>query len=121
MSCCIASETWAVKETDLLRLEDNDMRMIRSMFNVTLKDRKPSSELRLHLGLDSIRNCIRRGRLRWFGHVERCSDDSMVKKCRDIVFEGQQRKGRNSFPKSKNTTHQLLTLQIVSRNNARCK
>ena len=75
-------------------LQRNYMRMIRWMSNVTLKDRKPSSELKEHLGLDSIRNCIRRSSLKWFGHVERCSDDSVVKKCRDIVTEGQQRKGR---------------------------
>ena len=30
----------------------NDMRMIGWMCNFTLKDRKPSSELREHLGLD---------------------------------------------------------------------
>ena len=70
------------------------MRMIRLKCNVTLKDRKPSSELRKCLGLFSIRNCIRRGRLRWLCHVERCSDDSVVKKCSDILDEGQQRKGR---------------------------
>mgnify|MGYP001793693180 CR=1 FL=1 len=52
------------------------MKWIRLMCNVTLKDRKPS-ELREHLGLDSIRNCIRRGRLRWFDHVKRCTDDSV--------------------------------------------
>ena len=68
--------------------------MKRWMCNSTLKDKKPSSKLRERLGLDSIKNCIRRGRSRWLGHVERCSDDNMVKKCRDIVVEGQQRKGR---------------------------
>ena len=68
-----------MKEAEFLKLELNDMRMIRLMCNVTLKDRKPS-ELRECLGLDSIRNCIRRGRLRWFGHVERCRDH-VVKKC----------------------------------------
>ena len=65
------SEIWGVKEADLLRLECNDTRMIRWICNVTLKDRNPSSELRECLGLDSIMNCIRRGRLRWFGNVER--------------------------------------------------
>ena len=75
------------------RLEHNDVRMIRWMCNDILKDRKPS-ELREHLGLDSIRNCIGRGWLKWFVHVERYSDDSVVKKWRDIVVEGQQRKGR---------------------------
>ena len=65
------SETSAVKETDLLRLERNYMRMIRWMCCITLKDRKPSSKLREHLGLDSIRNRNRRGRFR---HVERCNE-----------------------------------------------
>ena len=57
------------------------MRIIRWICNVALKDRKPSSELGKRLGLDSIKNCVRRGRLRCFGRVEKCSDDSMVKKC----------------------------------------
>ena len=64
------------------------------MCNATLKDRKHSQEQRERLGLNSIRNCIRKGRLRWFGRVQRCSDDSLVKKCRDTVVEGQQTKGR---------------------------
>ena len=64
--------------------------MIRWLCNVTLKCRKPSSELWQRFGLDIIRNCIRRGRFRWFVHVERCSDDSMVKKCRDIIVKGQK-------------------------------
>ena len=38
-------ETWAVKECYLQRLERNDMRMIRWICNVSLKDRKPSSIL----------------------------------------------------------------------------
>ena len=52
------NETRAAKEFDILRLECNDKRMIRWMCNVTLKDRKPSSELRKHLGLDSIRTAL---------------------------------------------------------------
>ena len=53
---------------------------------VTLKDRKLSSELRKNLGLNNIRNCIKNDGLRWFGHVERCSDDSVVKKWRDTYL-----------------------------------
>ena len=88
------SETWAVKEADLLRLKHNDMRIIRWMCNITLKDRNPSSELSECLGLDRIRDCIRKGRLILFGHVERCSDNVVMKKCRNIVVEWQQKKKR---------------------------
>ena len=58
-----ASETWALREEDLVRLERNDMRMIRWMCGVTLRDRKSSEELRQRLGVESIRECIRKGPL----------------------------------------------------------
>ena len=89
-----AGETWAVREEDLSKLERNDMMMIRWMCNVTLKERISSDELRTRLGLVSIRECIRRQRLRWFGHVERMDDGCCVKKCRDIIVEGHISRGR---------------------------
>ena len=89
-----AGETWAVREEDLSKLERNDMMMIRWMCNVTLKERISSDELRARLGLVSIRECIRRQRLRWFGHVERMDDGCCVKKCRDIIVEGHISRGR---------------------------
>ena len=42
-------------------------------------------ELRDHLWLISIRNCIQRCRLWWFGHVERMNNDSYVKKCVKVI------------------------------------
>ena len=69
------SETREVKEVDLAKLERNDMMMVRWMCHVTLKDRKSSNELRDRPGLVSIRNCIKIGRLRRFGHVERLDKD----------------------------------------------
>ena len=62
------------------------------MCNVIFKDRKPSSELRERLGHNSIGNCIR---LRWFGHVKRCNDNNVVKKCKEIVVEGRGNKERD--------------------------
>ena len=57
---------------------------------------------------DSVRNCIRRGRLRWFGHVERCSIDRVMKKCRDIELEGKQKK--KGGPRK--TCHQVMDSDI---------
>ena len=62
------------------------------MCNGTLKDRKSSDDFRDLLGLVSIRNCIQRGRLRWFGHVERMGTDSLVKMCRETAVEGHRRR-----------------------------
>ena len=60
------------------------------MCHVKLKDRKYSDELTDWLWMVSIRKCIKRGRLRWFGHVERMDKDSGVKKGRKVVVEGHR-------------------------------
>ena len=46
-----------------------------------------------------IINCaadvVRRGRLRWFRHLERKSIDDWVSACRGLVFEGARGRGRS--------------------------
>ena len=37
---------------------------------------------------------VRRGRLRWFGHVERKQKDDWVSACRNLVVEGNKGRGR---------------------------
>jgi len=42
----------------------------------------------------SVIEVIRRGRLRWFGHVERKSDDDWVKACQKLEVVGDVGRGR---------------------------
>ena len=42
---------------------------------MSLKDRKRSVDLYSLLGVQSVAEVVRRGRLRWFGHLERRSGD----------------------------------------------
>jgi len=56
------SETWAVREEDMKRLERAENMMRRWMCNVTLKDRKSSKELRERLGVKWVRDVVRCGR-----------------------------------------------------------
>jgi len=88
------SETWPVKEEDVVRLERNDMRMIRWMCGVSLSDRHSSQALRARLGLASIRESLQSRRLRWFGHVERMGESNWVSKSRTYQVEGRNCKGR---------------------------
>ena len=37
---------------------------------VSLKDRKRSEDLCILLGINCVADVVRRGRLRWFGHLE---------------------------------------------------
>jgi hypothetical protein len=85
------SETWPVKIEDTQKLE---RMMVRHMCGVTLKDRKSAQVLRERLGIDSVTDIIRTGRLRWFGHVERKEDNDWVKACQRLEITGKRGKGR---------------------------
>jgi hypothetical protein len=61
------------------------MRMIRWMYGISLRDRVPSEELRVWVGVEAISDVCMRNRLRWFGHVERKEDDDWVKRCARLV------------------------------------
>ena len=88
------SETWPVRAEELQCMERNDMRMIRWMCNVSLKDRVSSEELRRRLRLESISTCLQNRRLSWFGHVERSPETSWINKCRQIHVPGEVGRGR---------------------------
>ena len=72
------SETWPMKSEDLLRLERAERMMWRWMCGVKLEDRRPSTELCKCLDVEPVADVVRRGRLRWFGHVERKSGKDWV-------------------------------------------
>ena len=66
------------------RLERTERMMVRWMCGVTLKDRVASAELNSRLHIECITDIVKRGRLRWFGHVERKDRDDWVSACRRI-------------------------------------
>jgi len=91
------SETWPVrkenKETKVA-LQRAEMRMVRWMCGVKLKDRLPSKELRERLGIDDIALVLQQNRLRWYGHVLRKDDDNWMKKCMEYEVQGPRPRGR---------------------------
>ena len=82
------------KEDDMRRIDRAEMYMVRWMCNVKLKDRKSSSELQSHLGLESVREIMQCGRLRWFGHVERVENHHLVKRIRDLNVKWHRGRGK---------------------------
>ena len=64
--------TW-VKEENIL--EKTEMRMLRRIKGVTVKDKMKSEDIRKELGVGSIKSKARESRLRWFGHVHRREGD----------------------------------------------
>mgnify|MGYP001824797758 CR=1 FL=1 len=89
-----ASETWPMRAEDLQRLERTERMMCRWMCGVTLKDKRHSTELYRRLGIVSVTDVVRRGRLRWFGHLERKKRSDWVSACRGFEVGPAQKRGR---------------------------
>ena len=87
------SETWGMKAEDLAKLMRTERMMVTRICGVSLKDRKPSDELLSHLGIECVETKIQRGRLRWFGHVERKNEEDWVKKCTKLDVDGMVGRG----------------------------
>ena len=88
------SETWPVRKENVVALQRAEMRMVRWMCGVELKDRLPSKELRERLGVDDIALVLQQNRLHWYGQVLQKNDDDWVKKCMEHEVEGSRPRGR---------------------------
>jgi len=87
-------ETWTVRNENEVALQRAEMRMVRCMCNVKVKDRVPRKELRERLGIDDIVLILQQNRLRWYGHVLQKEDTDWVKKCMEYEVEGSRLRGR---------------------------
>ena len=57
------SETWSLKRENELALHQAEMRMIRWMFSVKLRDKLPCAELRQQLGIEHIVKVVQSNRM----------------------------------------------------------
>ena len=71
------SETWTIRAQDRKRIETAQMRFLRSVEKVTLRDKKKSSEIRDKLKVKNITNEIKDYQKNWQCHVERMAPDRL--------------------------------------------
>ena len=96
-SCMVyGSETWAVTVENQRRLESAERQMLKKICGGTLKQRISSKELRQTLDVEGVMDVIRRGRLRWYGHVMRKQDEDWVKKCISMEVAGKKEAKRET-------------------------
>ena len=88
------SEIWPVRKEIEVAFQRAEMRIVRWMCNVKVKDRVQSKELRERLGIDDIILILQQSRLRWYRHVLRKEDIDWAKKCMEYEVEGARSTGR---------------------------
>ncbi len=79
---------WATTKAIEKKISNSDQRMLA---HVRWEDRVPTQEVRC--GVKDIKDVLRRGRLRWYGHVRR-EDDHVLRRASEMGVEGVRLKGR---------------------------
>jgi len=72
------NETWPVRKDNEVALQRAEMRMVRSMCDVKLKDRFPSKELRERLNIDDIALVLQQNRTGCSGIGMCCKEKMMI-------------------------------------------
>ena len=88
------SETWAVNAELEAKVERAEMRMVRWICGVSLREKKTIVELRESMGIEKICDVIRCSGLRWMGHVLRKEGNDWVKKSVEMTVEGSRGRRR---------------------------
>ena len=74
-----ASETWTLQEEDKRKLLVFEMRCLQAVLRVTRRDQLRNVEIRERLGIsEHMVETIKERRLRWFGHVLRSPQESIL-------------------------------------------
>ena len=90
---CVQCVVTYGKVEDMHRLKRADKMMIRWMCGVALHSGKTSEEIRNRLGIVSVSDMMRQGRLRWFGHIEHKDVDDWVSTHRNMAVSGERGRG----------------------------
>jgi len=81
-------ETWPVTKDNKVALQRVEMKMVRWICDVKVKDRVPSKELSQRLKTDDVILVVQQNRSRRYRHVLRKEDTDWVKKCMEYKVEG---------------------------------
>jgi len=87
------SEAWTLRRPEEERLERTEMRMLRWILSLTLRDRKRNNDICRILGVACITDKVREARLRWYGHIQRREEDECVKRILEANVDGQRSRG----------------------------
>ena len=99
--CCVRSailyesETWCLKENEKAILRRTERAMVRAMCGQKVVDRKTTEEQMDMLGLkETINRLATANGVRWYGHVLRRDDDSVLRVALNLEVSGKRKRGR---------------------------
>ncbi|KAF3652718.1 hypothetical protein FXO37_17377 [Capsicum annuum] len=108
------AECWPVKHVHIQKLKVTEMRILRWMCGLTKGDRVRNEIIRDKVGVASVEEKMREGRLRWFGHVMRRGANDPVRRCERLALDGfRRRRGRPKKYWREVIRHDMEQLQLT--------
>ncbi len=88
------AECWTVgkKEEGLMRR--TEMRMLRWILGISLRDKIRSEDIRKRSGVTDIVDKMQESRLRWYGHISRREVEQDIRRVMEMEVEGNRGRGR---------------------------
>ncbi|KAG1663996.1 hypothetical protein GQR58_020042 [Nymphon striatum] len=74
-----ASKSWVLTTNDKSRIQAAEMKYFRRVLDKTRRDQLRNVRIREELNCEPLLNKIRKAQLRWFGHVNRMTDEKISK------------------------------------------
>ena len=88
------SETWCLKENGKAILRRTERAMVRAMCGQKVVDRKTTEEQMDMLGLkETVDQLATANGVRWYGHVLRRDDDSVLRVALNLEVSGKRKRG----------------------------
>ena len=84
-----------LRKNEMIILRRTERAMVRSMCGVKLVDGKNTEDLMKMLSLkETLNKMAQANGVRWYGHVVRRDEESILKKAMMLQMNGQQKRGR---------------------------
>ena len=116
------SESWTWLKKDESGINAVEMRSLRRMCGRTLRDRVRNADIReMCDSKKGVITSMKVNKLRWFGHIERMSDERLTKRIYGASKSGARRRGRPRLTWIKHIEQILKDGHVLStRNRRRC-
>ena len=89
------SEVWCLKENEKVILRRTERAMVRAICSQKFVDRKKTEEQMDMLGLEeTIDRLATVNEVRWYGHVLKKDDDSVLRVALNLEVSGKKKRGR---------------------------
>ncbi len=88
------AECWTMKNKNEMLMNKTEMRMLRWIQGVSLRDHSRNEEILEAAVVQPITTHLMQKRLRWYGHVRRRDESHMTRTVLDMEVEGVRQRGR---------------------------